>query len=276
MTLHTFTRRVLTNRSLGWEARASSPDPCGGFRFRVSCTKRCDLCSRDAPRPVGNHMRRVPGVQAVLPEDIGFSSLRLQRVTRVVQAAIDRGEVAGAVGLIARHGQVAYCEVLGVQDTESQAPMRRDAIFRIYSMTKPITLAAALMLFEECHFLLDDPAASFLPEFAKMKVFVRETATGIETADLERPVSIRHLMLHTSGLANPNPAGSAVDRLYTQLELGRGTNRSRSNRVAWPMHPCNWRSSPAAPGNTARRLLCWGTWWKWSRASRWMLSSRSG
>jgi CubicO group peptidase (beta-lactamase class C family) len=160
-------------------------------------------------------------MQPVHPEEVGFSSARLQRITRVIQAAIDRGEIAGAVTLIARHGKVAHCEALGLFDVASGTPMRRDTMFRIYSMTKPITAVATLLLYEEGHFLLDDPIARFLPEFAETKVFARETAAGFEVADLERPITIRHLLLHTSGLLYGDAAGSPVEKLYAQARIDR-------------------------------------------------------
>jgi CubicO group peptidase (beta-lactamase class C family) len=160
-------------------------------------------------------------MQSVAPEEAGLSSARLQRIARVLQAAIDRGDIAGAVTLIARHGKIAHCEAVGLQDIASRTPMRPDTIFRIRSMTKPVTAVATLLLYEEGHFLLNDPVAKFLPGFAETKVFVRETATGIEVADLERPITIRHLLLHTAGLTydfDPSPVG----KLYLQEHIGRG------------------------------------------------------
>jgi CubicO group peptidase (beta-lactamase class C family) len=146
--------------------------------------------------------------------------MRLRRITRFLQAAIDRREVAGAVTLIARHGKVAHYEAVGLLNLAAETPMTTDAIFRIASMTKPITAVATMLLFEEGHFLLDDPVADFLPEFAGTKVFVREAETGIEVAALEQPITIRQLLLHTSGLtydSDPSPVG----KLYTQEQIGR-------------------------------------------------------
>jgi len=173
-------------------------------------------------------------MQPIVAEEVGLSSMRLQRITRVMQAAIDRREIAGAVTLIARHGKIAHCEAVGRQDIASGTPMRPDTIFRIYSMTKPITAVATLLLYEEGHFLLDDPVAHFIPEFAEMKVFTRESATGIEVADLERPITIRHLLLHTSGLPYDNVEGSPVKRLYAQAQI-RGRDEllaEKARRIA--------------------------------------------
>jgi CubicO group peptidase (beta-lactamase class C family) len=159
------------------------------------------------------------------PEEVGFSSARLRRITSTVHAAIDRGEVAGAVALVARHGQVVHHEASGLLDVAAGTPMRPDTIFRIYSMTKPVTATATLLLYEEGRFLLDDPIAGFIPEFGDTKVFVRETTTGPVVAALARPMTIRDLLLHTSGLPYPDPAGSPVHRLHVQEEIG---NRKES------------------------------------------------
>jgi CubicO group peptidase (beta-lactamase class C family) len=147
--------------------------------------------------------------------------LRACSVTHVVQAAIDRAEIAGAVTLIARHGTLVHCEAAGLLDVATKTPMHQDAIFRIYSMTKPITAVATMQLYEEGHFLLDDPIAGFIPEFAETKVFLRETATGIEVADLDRPITIGHLLLHTSGLSYDDPARGPVERLYARAQIDR-------------------------------------------------------
>src|SRR5947209_5589560 len=109
------------------------------------------------------------------PENLGFSSSRLRRIGDHLQQLVDQGRIAGAVTLIARRGQLAHLGAIGLRDVEERQPMEPDTIFRIASMTKPVTSVAVMMLFEEGHFLLDDPVATFLPEFAEAKVFVKET-----------------------------------------------------------------------------------------------------
>src|SRR5262249_51217342 len=99
------------------------------------------------------------------PEDVGLSADRLKRVHALVQRYIDKGEIAGAVSLVARRGRVAHLEAQGVMDLETRKPMRPDMIFRLASMTKPVTSLAVMMLHEEGHFLLEDPVSKFLPEF---------------------------------------------------------------------------------------------------------------
>jgi len=104
-------------------------------------------------------------------------------------------------------------------DIEGQRPMQAEAIFRIYSMTKPVTVTAVLMLLEEGHLLLDDPVADWLPDFARLKVFVRANGDSFETTDLERPITIRHLLTHAAGLSYGFETGHPVDRLYQQAGL---------------------------------------------------------
>jgi CubicO group peptidase (beta-lactamase class C family) len=159
-------------------------------------------------------------MEAVRPEDVGFSSARLQRIDHAMRRFVDEGKIAGTVTLLARQGKVAHFGATGLMDLEARRPMDREAIFRIASMTKPITATSVLMLFEEGHFLLDDPVAEFLPEFAHTKVFVRETDHGPEVADLERPITIRHLLAHTSGLTYDFYPGP-VSRIYAKEQIQR-------------------------------------------------------
>jgi CubicO group peptidase (beta-lactamase class C family) len=130
----------------------------------------------------------------------GFSPARLERVSRFVQDSVDQGRYAGAVILIARRGQVVQSQGFGY---------RVDAIFQIYSMTKPITSVAALLLMEEGRLTLDDPVSRFLPEFSRMQVL---DAAGSRPA--AQPITIKHLLTHTAGLAaGEKLSGPAVDRL---------------------------------------------------------------
>ena len=134
---------------------------------------------------------------------------------------VDEGTIAGAVTLVARRSKAVHFEASGLMDVEARRPMERDDIFRIASMTKPVTVTAVLMLFEEGHFLLDDPVAGFLPEFGQTKVFVRQTDHGMEVADLERPITIRHLLTHTSGLTYGNYPEDPVSRIYAAEQIQR-------------------------------------------------------
>ena len=158
------------------------------------------------------------------PESAGFSAARLERVDRMLQGYVDRREIPGAVGLIARHGKVVYHKSFGFRDVEANAPMANDVIFRIASMTKPITSVAAMMLWEQGEFQLRDPISKFLPEFTHMEVALPvepgDSARGPYKIDeATRPITIQHLLTHTAGLANPY-RGVTRD-LYNDLRTNR-------------------------------------------------------
>ena len=134
------------------------------------------------------------------PESVGLSPERLERITTAVQHSIDDKRIAGGVTLVIRHGQVAYFKAQGMADREANKPMQRDAIFRICSMTKPITSVAAMILYEEGKFLLDDPVSKYLPEFKNPKVLVKPANGKPYTIPATHEITIRDLMRHTSGI----------------------------------------------------------------------------
>jgi CubicO group peptidase (beta-lactamase class C family) len=159
------------------------------------------------------------------PEEIGLSSVRLARLGGVMRSEVDRRRVPGAVVLIARHGRLGYFESFGQRDPASGSPMARDAIFRIYSMTKPITSVAAMMLWEEGKFLLGDPIAKYLPDLADLTVAV-ERGSVLERVPLVRAVTIQDLLRHTSGLTYEFRGHGPVHKLYT---AARVWSQSQSN-----------------------------------------------
>jgi CubicO group peptidase (beta-lactamase class C family) len=134
------------------------------------------------------------------PESVGLSSERLERITAVVQHDIDDKRIAGAVTLVARHGKIAYFKSQGMVDREAGKAMPTDAMFRICSMTKPITSVAVMMLYEEGKFLLDDPVSKYLPEFKNQKVLVKPAKGETYTIPVKDEITIRDLLRHTSGL----------------------------------------------------------------------------
>ncbi|HXM96391.1 MAG TPA: serine hydrolase domain-containing protein [Candidatus Dormibacteraeota bacterium] len=134
------------------------------------------------------------------PETIGLSSERLERIATAVQHNIDDKRIAGAVTLVIRRGHVAWLKAQGMLDREAAKPMRPDAIFRICSMTKPITSVAAMMLYEEGAFLLDDPVSKYLPEFKNPKVLVKPASGKPYSIPATKEITIRDLFRHTSGL----------------------------------------------------------------------------
>jgi CubicO group peptidase (beta-lactamase class C family) len=134
----------------------------------------------------------------VPPADVGLSAAPLQRITHALRAVVDEGRIAGAVVGVARNGRVAYLESVGVQDLSTRTPMSERSLFRVYSMTKAVTAVAAMMLHEEGRFRLSDPASMYLPAFADVRVLNADGSTRAP----ERPVTVEHLLLHTSGLSH--------------------------------------------------------------------------
>lgn len=150
------------------------------------------------------------------PHRVGLSTERLGRIGAYMQSQVERGTAAGVITLVAREHKVAHLECFGMMDREAGKPMRPDAIFRIYSMSKPITCAALLMLFEEGRFQLTDPVSAFIPAFKDTKVLVRQTDAGPELADLVRPITVHDLLTHTSGLSYGFHKDTPVDEMYRQ------------------------------------------------------------
>jgi CubicO group peptidase (beta-lactamase class C family) len=159
-------------------------------------------------------------VRAKRPEGVGFSSERLKVAGQALQTAVDKSEIPGAVLLIARNGQIAYFEAFGYQDRSKLVPMKTDSIFRIASMTKPITSTAVMMLAEEGKIDLAAPIAQYLPEFKDVKVGAESSGTGELTLEApRRPITVEDLLRHTSGLTYGLFGDSAVDQLYKKADL---------------------------------------------------------
>jgi CubicO group peptidase (beta-lactamase class C family) len=158
-------------------------------------------------------------MNTVTPEEVGLSSARLERLRTVMQGYVDQGKLAGLVTLVARRGEVAHFDCFGMMDIEAGKPMRPDTIFRIYSMTKPITCVAFMMLFEEGRFLLNDPVSKFIPEFADLMVFVGTTETGVVVTDMDREITIRDLLTHTAGLGYGFVDETPVEKMYQAEEF---------------------------------------------------------
>ena len=134
------------------------------------------------------------------PEAVGLSAERLDRIATVVQHDIDDKRIVGTVTLVVRRGHVAYFKAQGMLDREAGKPMPTDGMFRICSMTKPITSVAVMMLYEEGKFLLDDPVSKYLPEFKNPKVLVKPASGEPYTIPATKEITIRDLLRHTSGL----------------------------------------------------------------------------
>lgn len=164
---------------------------------------------------------------AAAPEAVGISSERLGRIDRVFGAHVAEGRIAGAMGMIIRHGKVAYLSHWGMRDMEAGDPLEADDIFRIYSMTKPITSVAVMVLFEEGHFFLTDPIGRYLPELRGLEVARLDEATSTEDIPTDRPrrpVTIQDLLRHTSGFSYGVFSNTPVDSLYREADvLGQAT-----------------------------------------------------
>ncbi len=174
------------------------------------------------------------------PERVGISSDRLERVTEQIKADVDADRIPGAVGMIARDGKVVYLEAFGESDSEKEKPMRPDDIFRIYSMSKPITSVGLMMLYEQGKFRLSDPIGMYIPELADMQVLVEkgETSGGpafnipetdedgnplpaaevdkdsYTTVPAERPITVQDLLRHTAGFTYGFFGNTSVDKMY--------------------------------------------------------------
>lgn len=135
-----------------------------------------------------------------VPEDIALSSARLNLIKQWAQRYLDAGKLPGMLVLVARHGEVVFLETFGVRSMESGEPVTEDTIFRIYSMTKPITSVAVMMLYEQGLFQLDEPISRYLPGFTEMEVYIRGEGESIQTELARQPITIHHLLTHTSGL----------------------------------------------------------------------------
>ena len=156
------------------------------------------------------------------PAAVGLSSERLDRITKVMNEAVEDGRMAGGIGLIARKGKVAYFETYGDQDRENDIAMKKDAIFRIYSMSKAVTGVAVMILYEEEGFPLSTPVKRWLPELGDLQVAVDRTdlETGERVFRLEpthRDMTVRDLLTHTSGISYGGPVDARGQRYYQQF-----------------------------------------------------------
>ena len=143
----------------------------------------------------------------VSPESVGLSSAALDQVTKALQVHIDNQNIAGVVATVIRDGQIAYTKALGYRDLNRREPMSIDALFRLYSMTRPITSLAVMMLWEEGKLRLDDALSDFIPAFSTQQVFLDADNPVMEdTRPRTNEITIEHLLTHTSGLGNRNSA----------------------------------------------------------------------
>ncbi|MFN3232486.1 MAG: serine hydrolase domain-containing protein [Alphaproteobacteria bacterium] len=163
------------------------------------------------------------------PEDVGMSSERLSRLDAALENHVQQGRVAGVVSLVARQGKVVHFDAVGHADIETDHLMTRDTMFRIASMTKPVTSVAVMMLFEEGHFLLSDPVSKYIPELKDLQVYVSGEGDAIVTRPAAREMTIRDLLTHQSGFIYGGVISTGpVADLYDQKGATVGASRPKT------------------------------------------------
>jgi len=166
------------------------------------------------------------------PADVGLSAERLERLDAAMQAEVDAGRKSGIVALIARHGRVAHLKAFGMADREANVRMRDDSLFRLYSMTKPITSVALLMLYEEGKFQLSDPLEKYIPAFKGVQVLVGMDGDRMRTEPARRPPTIHDVFRHTAGFSYGFNPQDPIDRAYAQNGVDFGTSPSLKQLVS--------------------------------------------
>jgi len=166
---------------------------------------------------------------AAKPEKVGMSTERLNRIKPLMQRYINENKLPGLITMVARRGKVVHFEKYGLMAADK--PMQLNAIFRIASMTKPVTSVAVMMLYEEGCFQLDDPVSDYIPEFKNLKVFSSIDKNGINTVYPIRPMTIRDLLTHTSGLTGVG-ADTPVDSIYSTANLSEGTLKDMIQKLS--------------------------------------------
>ena len=160
-----------------------------------------------------------PALPTAKPENVGMSSDRLTRLNDGMKSLVDQGRLAGVVTMVARHGKVIEFEATGKRDIAANLPMQKDSIFRIYSMSKPITGVAMMMLFEEGKWQLNDPVAKYIPEFAGLKVYGTDARGNVVQNEQTHPVTMRELMSHTGGFTYGYFSNTPVDKLQREADV---------------------------------------------------------
>src|SRR3712207_6542004 len=189
------------------------------------------------------------------PKEVGFDAHRLTRIDRHLDGYVDDGRLPGWLVVVARDGRVAHLATGGSADVEANHPVAVDTLFRIYSMTKPVTSVAAMLLYEEGAFELADPVSRWLPAFADARVYRGGSPARPVTEPLVEPVRVRHLLTHTAGLTYGFHHVHPVDALYRAAGFEWGTPDG------WDLEACcdAWAATPL--------LFQPGTEWNYSVAT---------
>ena len=163
----------------------------------------------------------------------GLSAERLARLdAHLKRHYVDSGKIAGALTLVCRRGEIAYFSPIGLADRERGVPMAQDTIFRIYSMTKPITSVALMLLYEHGHFQLDDPVHRWIPAWRNLRVYAGGNHPHFMTEPCQRPMTVRDLLTHTSGLTYGFMERTNVDRAYRNRGIQQALLAFRLNESA--------------------------------------------
>ncbi len=170
-------------------------------------------------------------IPTVAPEKEGFSAERLARLNAKMHSYVDQGSTAGVITLIARHGRIIHFDAYGKADIESGTPMQANSLFRMYSMTKPVTSTALLMLYEEGKFQLDDPLDKYFPEFKDLKVYVSGSGDQMKVEPPNRKPTVRDIMRHTGGFGYGS-GQTAVDKLYKEAKVSGADLQEMVARLA--------------------------------------------
>ena len=205
------------------------------FLLAAFLTFAVGACGTPADSATAGLSTTVAGLPTATPEEVGMSSERLSRLSGAMQQLVDEGRLAGITTMVARHGRIAHFETFGYRDIAADAPMTPDAIFRIYSMSKPITGVALMMLHEEGKFRLSDPVAMYIPEFEGLKVAVGEGQGRPLVEEADHPMTVRELMSHTAGFGyGPYVTDSQVEDMYAERNVFAwdGTLRDMIERLA--------------------------------------------
>jgi CubicO group peptidase (beta-lactamase class C family) len=194
---------------------------------------------------------QTPPLPEARPQSLGLSPTRLQLMSDAFEREIDKGTVPGLTVMVARRGQIGWFEALGRQNPAQSAPMTRDSIFRIFSMTKPIVSIGVMQLVEDGYLLLNEPLTKYIPEFADQKVGV-ENNGKLDLVPPARPITLQDLLRHTSGLTNDTAGNGPVQQMYRQ-------SRIRDRTISNAEHATVVAGMP---------LICQpGTEWNYSRST---------
>jgi CubicO group peptidase (beta-lactamase class C family) len=204
--------------------------------------------------------------------DSGFVAAGLAQVAPTLQGVVDAGDLSGVVSLIWRKGQVVQVDTIGRRDIAGDLPMTRDTLFRIASMTKPVTSVAALMLVEEGKLKLDDPITRWLPEFSGMQVLKDATGSLEDTYPAPRDITVEDLMTHCSGLAYGSPPWAPSLTRTRRRSDRRSGRRTRPTPGSRPWAACRFPIRRVNGSTTATPPRSWASWSPASRASPWARS----